>query len=293
MIEGRTPFARTSVMGTLSAVLTEEPARPQASGPLGPLILAMLIKDPAARLSTDQVESALRSFAAGEPTLPALPLPQGAPPGPLGQPTVPAVKPRKSHRAWGIAAALSGTVVLVAVMAIAIAIASQGSSGTASSDTTAAAKRQPSATAAATPPARFAAIPSPCGLITAEQASQLVPSFSTSNDATRRSKSCTWMTGPLAPGSHDDRLAVTLRIVPEAKAADQAFIQDRNNAVDPTDVPDLGDAAFAYDTDSDSKLVFRVDNLTAEINYQDDDSASPQKALKAARWVERSLEAGR
>ncbi|MFB9840289.1 serine/threonine-protein kinase, partial [Actinoallomurus acaciae] len=64
--EGRSPFARRTVAGTLSAVLTEEPAPPHRSGPLGPLLMAMLARDPAHRPPPDAIRAFLRRVAGGE-----------------------------------------------------------------------------------------------------------------------------------------------------------------------------------------------------------------------------------
>ncbi|MDF3149675.1 serine/threonine-protein kinase, partial [Streptomyces sp. T21Q-yed] len=44
-VEGRSPFRRTSPLGTMQAVVDEEPAQPQHAGPLGPVISALLRKD--------------------------------------------------------------------------------------------------------------------------------------------------------------------------------------------------------------------------------------------------------
>ncbi|MBX6768910.1 MAG: serine/threonine protein kinase, partial [Actinomadura rubrobrunea] len=52
LVEGRPPFARATLMGTLAAVLTEEPAPPRAAGPLTPVIMGLLVKDPACLLYT-------------------------------------------------------------------------------------------------------------------------------------------------------------------------------------------------------------------------------------------------
>jgi serine/threonine protein kinase len=49
LVERRTPFSRETVMGTLSAVLTAPPAPPRSAGPLAPVLLALLTKDPPAQ----------------------------------------------------------------------------------------------------------------------------------------------------------------------------------------------------------------------------------------------------
>ncbi|TDC43529.1 serine/threonine protein kinase, partial [Actinomadura sp. KC345] len=66
LTEGRPPFARGTMMGTLAAVLAEEPDPPRAAGALGPLLRRLLVKDPEARLSAEAVETYLRSLVTGE-----------------------------------------------------------------------------------------------------------------------------------------------------------------------------------------------------------------------------------
>jgi len=50
-VEGRPPFDHDSVMATLSAVLTEDPATPQRAGDLGPIISGLLQRNPKRRLT--------------------------------------------------------------------------------------------------------------------------------------------------------------------------------------------------------------------------------------------------
>ncbi|MFC6878138.1 serine/threonine-protein kinase, partial [Actinomadura yumaensis] len=81
LVEGRVPFARQTLMGTLSAVLTQDPAPPRRAGPLAPAIMALLAKDPAARLNASGAERALRAVVAGRPA-PVSPPPQAPSPAP-------------------------------------------------------------------------------------------------------------------------------------------------------------------------------------------------------------------
>ncbi|WP_370656867.1 serine/threonine-protein kinase [Streptomyces sp. NBS 14/10] len=48
-VEGWTPFRRDTLESTLAAILAAEPPRLEQAGPLGPLILRLLAKEPAAR----------------------------------------------------------------------------------------------------------------------------------------------------------------------------------------------------------------------------------------------------
>ncbi|MGH4034219.1 serine/threonine-protein kinase [Actinomycetota bacterium Odt1-20B] len=64
-VEGNSPFRRTSPLGTMQAVVTEEPAPPEHAGALGPVIMALLAKDPAVRPSADEAEQMLAEAAEG------------------------------------------------------------------------------------------------------------------------------------------------------------------------------------------------------------------------------------
>ncbi|HEX4833277.1 MAG TPA: hypothetical protein VH478_19530 [Trebonia sp.] len=48
-VEGRPPFGGTSLSPVIGAVVTRPPAYPGLAGPLAPLILSLLAKDPASR----------------------------------------------------------------------------------------------------------------------------------------------------------------------------------------------------------------------------------------------------
>ncbi|MGW6721894.1 protein kinase domain-containing protein [Streptomyces sp. NPDC054995] len=58
-VEGTSPFRRTSPISTMQAVVTEEPPAPVNAGPLGPVITALLRKDPAERPTAAQAEQML------------------------------------------------------------------------------------------------------------------------------------------------------------------------------------------------------------------------------------------
>ncbi|ANW18565.1 serine/threonine-protein kinase [Streptomyces clavuligerus] len=84
-MEGVSPFRRQSPVTTMQAVVTEEPKPPEHSGPLTPVIMALLSKDPAARPSAAQAEEMFRAVTEGRsPDLSVLPdtvtlVPGGAP----------------------------------------------------------------------------------------------------------------------------------------------------------------------------------------------------------------------
>ncbi|MEU9763095.1 serine/threonine-protein kinase [Streptomyces sp. NPDC047987] len=58
-VEGRSPFRRTSPLSTMQAVVTEEPPPPGRAGPLGPVITALLRKEPENRPSAAETERML------------------------------------------------------------------------------------------------------------------------------------------------------------------------------------------------------------------------------------------
>ncbi|MFJ6713142.1 serine/threonine-protein kinase [Streptomyces sp. RKAG290] len=58
-VEGTSPFRRTSPISTMQAVVTEEPETPTRAGALGPVITALLRKNPADRPSAAETERML------------------------------------------------------------------------------------------------------------------------------------------------------------------------------------------------------------------------------------------
>ncbi len=60
-VEGRPPFARGDAAASLRALLSDPPDEPELAGPLAPLLLALLEKDPARRPPAADVEARLRA----------------------------------------------------------------------------------------------------------------------------------------------------------------------------------------------------------------------------------------
>lgn len=70
-VEGKSPFRRTSAVATMQAVVTDDPPTPERAGPLGPVIAALLHKDPEARPDADETERMLREVLDGrQPEVP-------------------------------------------------------------------------------------------------------------------------------------------------------------------------------------------------------------------------------
>ncbi|MFE3826258.1 serine/threonine-protein kinase [Streptomyces sp. NPDC059092] len=64
-VQGTSPFRRGTPLSTMQAVVTDEPAHPDQAGPLGPVIAALLRKDPAERPDVDACARLLREVAEG------------------------------------------------------------------------------------------------------------------------------------------------------------------------------------------------------------------------------------
>jgi len=111
-VQGHPPFDGTNAGAVLVAVATEEPIPAVAAGPLAPVLSGLLRKDPAERLTHDQLRPMLSGIAAAAPYVPTQP---AVPPVPLAAPPAPPVPPaplvppaprRKPRRAALVAAAV-------------------------------------------------------------------------------------------------------------------------------------------------------------------------------------------
>ncbi|MGI5519785.1 protein kinase domain-containing protein [Micromonospora sp. CA-259024] len=133
-VEGRSPYARSSAMATLSALATEPPDPTRRAGPLAPVLTGLLQRDPWRRLTAAEAEPLLRG-AAATPEQPARPPRSSAvaavlgasraiaphpldPPAPLGVPATPtaelASRPGRRGRRRLIALGGAATALLVA-----------------------------------------------------------------------------------------------------------------------------------------------------------------------------------
>ncbi|MDF5752423.1 serine/threonine-protein kinase, partial [Spongiactinospora sp. TRM90649] len=68
-VEGRPPYEGPDAVAVLGAVLTEEPSHPRRAGALLPMIEGLLRKDPAERLSPEQVAEVLETVLRGHGSL--------------------------------------------------------------------------------------------------------------------------------------------------------------------------------------------------------------------------------
>jgi serine/threonine protein kinase len=120
--EGRSPHDRDEAMAALTAVLHEEPDPPRHAGPLGPLLLGLLAKDPQRRVGAERAAEDLSRTARGETMsgsgetvhdIPeALTLPAPAP-GPSTQPPPPTAPRKVKPKVLLIVAAVVAVVVAV------------------------------------------------------------------------------------------------------------------------------------------------------------------------------------
>jgi hypothetical protein len=276
-------------MGTLGAVLADEPDPPRAAGKLAPLLGRLLVKDPDTRLSADATEAYLRALVAGEHTAP---LPTAPPPTPhsanAGHPTLPAHSPKTRHP-WFLSV-LAATVATAAVIATVVIIISRGQ------DEPSSPAPRAKAPVGAAEPTPFTSAPAPCGLFSAEQAARLVRTFHNHGDESpdsstgRPRKNCVWQTSALAKG--DEQFTLTLRTADTADAARRLIAKEQANATEQvTALPDLGDAAFTTPgPDGDSVIWFHVDNLVAELQYGTERDQQEELARQAATWTRKSLE---
>ncbi|MGW0813502.1 protein kinase domain-containing protein, partial [Streptomyces viridiviolaceus] len=67
-VEGWSPFRRTTLESTLAAVLAADPPEPVNAGPLGPLIVRLLAKEPGQRPSAEEVAKGLDGATGEWPT---------------------------------------------------------------------------------------------------------------------------------------------------------------------------------------------------------------------------------
>lgn len=98
-VEGASPFRRTSTWSTLAAIVTEPLPEPVRSGPLTPVLLRLLDKDPAARPTAREAARLLGAVgepapepagAAAEAPAPGTPAPEPSAPDAYAGPTEPA-----------------------------------------------------------------------------------------------------------------------------------------------------------------------------------------------------------
>jgi serine/threonine protein kinase len=126
-VEGRSPYARESAMATLLALANQEPDEPVLAGPLAPVLLGLLRREPVERLTGDEVAFGLRDvlIAATRPVVPSPRRPEKLPSSPVESdpPPPPPVIVEPARRPWTRLAVLGiAVIVLLAVGGASIAV---------------------------------------------------------------------------------------------------------------------------------------------------------------------------
>ncbi|MFJ4472140.1 protein kinase [Streptomyces sp. NPDC089424] len=74
-VDGSSPFRRTTPESTLAAILAPDPPEPKRAGPLGPLLVRLLTKDPERRPAPEEVAEVLATVAEADPASAEAPKP--------------------------------------------------------------------------------------------------------------------------------------------------------------------------------------------------------------------------
>jgi serine/threonine protein kinase len=116
-VEGHHPLRRATTMATLAAVMTDQVPPPRRAGALGPALSAVLVSDPNARPTGEQLDRMLAAAEAGDaPTLVSQPFP--AQPTATWHPHQPVHRPGRNRT--GVAVFAVTTLALVVVAALVV-----------------------------------------------------------------------------------------------------------------------------------------------------------------------------
>ncbi|MET8568995.1 protein kinase [Streptomyces sp. NPDC004783] len=129
-VEGVSPLRRATALATLAAVLDEPVPPPVRSGPLGPVLQELLVRDPAARPDAERLDAMLAQVESGpaphwaQPTL-TTPVPPSMPP--LHVPTRldtprPAPTPKRRQGRKTVVLAVTATLLTAATAVTAILV---------------------------------------------------------------------------------------------------------------------------------------------------------------------------
>ena len=130
-VEGEPPFDRGHAIATLTAVVGEEPPEPSNAGALGPVIAALMTKDPSERPDASRARTMLEAALAGDATTVAeaaaptrrytqVAAPAPAPERERPRPTQPRPAPAPSTRSFPWAAVLGGLALLALLAALVV-----------------------------------------------------------------------------------------------------------------------------------------------------------------------------
>ncbi|WP_275956145.1 serine/threonine-protein kinase [Nonomuraea sediminis] len=301
-VEGRAPYVGTSPLSILREALTRPPDPPMRAGHLGPVLMAMMAREPYQRPGAQAAEQLLRRVAEG------------------GQ----ALAPPPAKRSNRVPILVGGGIVAVAAAAVAVVALMPGDkpnrppkvSG-AAHPTQTTEKPTPTPTPSKAEEARFHAPVNLCRTLTAKQIAALVPG---APQGKRDGNSCEWTLRGI--GLSIQSLDVDEAPDPWSAELDPAKEEyvNKSNALSQgakitwqwpeiglkkgitqprthfKDLKGIGDEAFTYDLVNPKgqaehvTVVFRVSNVNIEIDYVNvnrigkGDTLS-QGARGAARWV--------
>ena len=122
-VEGKAPFERGTALATLTAIALDEPRPPERAGPIAPVLEQLLVKDPTARPTYQQLRSALQPIVRAQPPA-AAPHPGQAPAALASAPPdvpsrTPAAAPSPASAADPSTAPLAGPPPVAAPAAVA------------------------------------------------------------------------------------------------------------------------------------------------------------------------------
>ncbi|WP_433474242.1 serine/threonine-protein kinase [Spirillospora sp. CA-142024] len=308
LVEGRTPFARSTPMGVLGAVLADEPAAPRRAGPLAGLLLRLLAKDPDARPTADQVRRELAESAGIAQSGEVI-----EDPGPSTRPA--SVRPKSSRNT---AIALAVLACLVGAAATGYALLKDDRSGRRASG-----------------PIPIASVPSLCGLISVTQMNRLVPKAGVTGALTEdppeyfhryapATETCEWAErSAISSGYIADIVTQPAKAGPSGdpmRPARDDFARLRHDAATgalpghyrsaPLPLPGIGDDAIVYvETTGEAQArdhaavaILRTRNLLTQVRYQWYRKGTPPPgglgalrdgAIQITRWTDAALRAGR
>jgi hypothetical protein len=103
--EGRPPYTRATTLGSLIAITTDKPDHIRLAGPLKPVLLGLLHRNPAARMKPTEVEERLRRLADVQTTVHLRHVPRQRDPEPATAPAAVTAGPVPAGAAGAAAAA--------------------------------------------------------------------------------------------------------------------------------------------------------------------------------------------
>ncbi|GLW05250.1 hypothetical protein Misp01_03800 [Microtetraspora sp. NBRC 13810] len=312
-VEGVPPHDAETPVAVLTKVLVEPPRPPERAGPLTPVLTALLNPEPAARPAIPAATGQLRDLTEGRPGSVPWGVEQAVPAPPEQETPAAPGRGRTALLAGSMVAALAvvaaGTVVVVNVTASAGAAAAPAPLATRLSET----------------PGKFSVPVKFCDLFTPAQIGRLVPDVAKPKGEPDNTGGCDWTAkgvglsaAPTLLGLEEKHWGASPQL------AHERFVNQRNATIPsgtvawswpeisaglrsarttgPEPVGGIGDEAFTYQVYDNrnhlkleqSYMVFRVDNLVAQVGYTVVDGSQDEKSIRdgakqAAGWMVAAL----